>query len=155
MGRTADMIPSISWEELATLRLSDFVPAKLIRELQDWEFMDRLWVGEATGFTEWLRLADDPEVLRSMALDLVGLESGTVDAILKRLGLPLHPAMTRDQLKSTLGEPASVKVFPGAKERETLTYPAPPSGGYRLSCTVQKTAGLTYLVVMRGDVTGL
>jgi hypothetical protein len=147
-------VPSISWDEFATLRLSQFVPAKLVRGLEDWEYVERLWVGEATGFTEWLRLADDPEVLRSMALDLAGLERGTVDAVLKRLGLVLHPAMTRDEVTSTLGEPASVQVFPGAKDRETLTYPAPPSAGYGLSCTVQRTAGLTYLVIMRGDVTG-
>ena len=31
--------------------------------------MDQMWVGEAVGFSEWLRLRDKPETLRSLAID--------------------------------------------------------------------------------------
>jgi hypothetical protein len=145
-------IPSISWDAFGRLRLSQFVAAKRIRPLEDWDFMERIWVGEAAGFSEWLRLADDPEVLRSLALDLANLEGDAVAAVLERLGLPLRHAMTRDEVVRILGEPTKVESFPRAKDRETLIYAPTPSGRYHLSCTVQQAAGLTYLVVMRDDV---
>jgi hypothetical protein len=106
--------PEISWGDFATLRLSQFIPAAEINALRDWEFMDLRWIGEAVGFTEWLRRKDDPNVLRSIALDLDALDASVVDAVLERLNLPLHAGMTRKRLVRLLGEPTNVLVFPKA-----------------------------------------
>jgi hypothetical protein len=147
--------PELSWDDFAKLRLLEFVPGSSIRTLRDWEFMEHVWVGEAAGFTEWLRRRDDPKVLRSMALDLDALEERVVDAILNRVSVPLHAGMTRKRLERLLGEPTRVQAFPKAPDRETLIYDGPASpGGYRLSCTVKKRGGLTYLVIMCGDWEG-
>ena len=147
--------PELSWDDFGKLRLSQCVSGSAIRALRDWEFMEHLWVGEAAGFTEWLRRKDDPKVLRSMALDLDALGDSVVDAVLKRLGLPLPAGMTRKRVERLLGKPTRVHVFPKALDRETLIYDTPASpGGYRLSCTVKKTGGLIYLVIMRGDWEG-
>ncbi len=144
--------PEISWGEFAKLRLSQFIPAAEIRALRDWEFMNLRWVGEAVGFTEWLRRKDDPKVLRSIALDLDALDASVVDTVLECLKLPLRAGMTRKRLVRLLGEPTNVLVLPKAGDRETLIYDAARSAGsYRLSCTAKKVGGLAYLVVMRGD----
>ena len=144
--------PEISWGDFARLRLLQFVPAAEIHALRDWEFMDLRWVGEAMGFTEWLRRKDDPRVLRSIALELDALDARVVDAVLERLKLPLHAGMTRKSLVRLLGEPTNVLVFPKAGDRATLIYDASRSAGsYRLACTAKKVGGLAYLVVMRGD----
>jgi hypothetical protein len=143
--------PELSWDDFARLRLAEFVPRSAIRVLRNFEFREHVWVGEAAGFTEWLRRKDDPAVLRSMALDLDALGERVVEAILHRVGLPLHAGMTRTRLGHILGGPTSVHRFPRAPDRETLTYEATSPDSYALSCTVKKAGGLVYLVILRGD----
>ena len=58
----------ISIHEFGALRLVDFVPSSKIVLLEDWEYLDRPWFGEAIQFSEWLRLDVDPDVLRSLAI---------------------------------------------------------------------------------------
>lgn len=53
----------------AKLRLAQFRPDAEVAELDNWEFMGRIWVGEAVGCSEWLRLEVTPETLRSLAID--------------------------------------------------------------------------------------
>lgn len=60
----------VSHAEFGWLRLADYVSTQEIVQLVDWEYLDHDWVGEAIGFTEWLRLESEPEVLRSIALAL-------------------------------------------------------------------------------------
>src|SRR6516165_5206795 len=97
-----DLIP---YERFGKLRLSQFFPDRKvvndpkdrgkgkrfvqndITELEDWEFMDRVWVGEAIGFTEWLRLQDDPKVLRSISLHLAELPKSVAEAVFQTIGL--------------------------------------------------------------------
>src|SRR6516162_9783919 len=59
----------ISHVGFGKLRLAQFRPDAEIAELENWEFMDHLWVGEAVGYSEWLRLVDKSETLRSLAID--------------------------------------------------------------------------------------
>jgi hypothetical protein len=63
----------ISHDAFGRLRLAHFVAAERLEQLRGWEYLDRCWVGEASGFTEWPRLESDPEVTRSVAIDLVAL----------------------------------------------------------------------------------
>ena len=50
------------------LRLSQFRKDTEIAELEDWEYEERIWVGEAIKFSEWLRTVEDPEALGSLAI---------------------------------------------------------------------------------------
>src|SRR3954447_21497271 len=53
-----EMIPHTKFGQL---RLKQFLPDADIAELEDWEYEERVWVGEAVGFSEWLRPVEDPE----------------------------------------------------------------------------------------------
>jgi hypothetical protein len=143
--------PEISWDAFAELRLAQFLPKQAIRRLRQWEFMDRVWVGEAAGFTEWLRLEDEPRVLRSMALDFARLADDAAERMLARLGTALRPGMDRRAVSKALGEPDHIETFPRAPDRETLVFLAPRTSGYHLHCTLQRKSGLVFLLLLRGD----
>lgn len=143
--------PTLSWEDFGRSRLSEFVRATDVDTLAGWEFLDRHWLGEAVGFTEWLRLEADPDVLRAVSLDLPALGDEVAERILSRLGSTLRPGMTRPEVESMLGPPTEAQVFPAAKDRVTLTYPAQGDEDYHLECTIHEARGLVYLVVLRGD----
>lgn len=137
--------PMISYAQFGKLRLSDFLPLESISPLADWEFMEHLWMGEACGFSEWLRLESDPEVLRSLAIDFNSFPAKSAAKVLKAIDLPLSKGMTIDELRKTLGEPYEKLVF--AKDRATSEFRT-TRPKYNLSCTVLNDGGLVYLVVM-------
>jgi hypothetical protein len=93
----------VSHAEFGQLRLADFVSTHDIVQLVGWEYLGHDWVGEATGFTEWLRLESEPAVLRSIALALQTLPASVSAAVLSRLHLPLHLGMTVDDIVAELG----------------------------------------------------
>lgn len=97
----------ISHEEFAVLRLAQFLPAEEIQTLNDWEFLDRIWIGEARGFSEWLRLADEPDVLRSLSLDFDEFPAACTHRVLGTIGLPVRAGMRLDDLRRVLGEPTA------------------------------------------------
>jgi hypothetical protein len=78
------------------LRLADFVRPDDLVPLRNWEYLERIWVGEAWGFTAWLRLESDPEVTRSVELALPALPASTAKTMLAALGLPLRYGMSRE-----------------------------------------------------------
>ena len=135
----------ISHDAFARLRLKQFLPPDAIAPLTDWEFLGRFWIGEGHGFTQWLRLEDDPSVLRSLAVDFHALPDVVVDAILTRLDLPVRRGMTIDQLRRVLGEPREVQTFVTDRLSYDFDYGEPDE--YDVSCTVLNDGGLTYLVV--------
>jgi len=137
----------IDYAEFSRLRLSDFVrdPAD-VADLSDWEFMEHLWVGEALGLTEWLRLAEEPDVLRSLSLDLPTLPDSLAGRMLDALDLPLHFGMSLSELVLRLGEPTDVLRF--GRDRTTYEFRVGETDVYDLSCTVHHRDGLIYLVVM-------
>ena len=85
----------INYNKFRALRLSQFVEASCISKLEKWAFIDRVWVGEAVGFTEWLRPSERPEYLESISMDLTELEHGVAEEMFETLRLPLGSGMTR------------------------------------------------------------
>ncbi len=137
----------ITHRELAPLRLEDFLPPTAeIEEVDGWEFMDRVWLGEVYGFTEWLRLRDDPQVLRSVSLDLAYLDQDVADRILSTLQLPLEYGMELAEVNEVLGPPAGQLAL--VPERITYEYLAGNRDKYYISATIDHQDGLVYLVVM-------
>jgi hypothetical protein len=136
----------ISQDQFGKLRLAQFRPEADIVELADWEFMDELWVGEAVGFSEWLRLQTEPMVLRSLAVDFTEFPEAAALAVLQTIELPIQRGMSDVELKARLGEP--VEEFRFVADRITYKFAVPGPHRYNVSCTVLKQGGLSYLVVM-------
>jgi hypothetical protein len=110
----------LTHNEFQKLRLSQFVDAREITELVDWEFLGHEWVGEAIGFTEWLRPRSSPDLLGSIALDLGELPTQVAEACLSCIGLPLRRHMTRSQLVDLFGEP--LRTFRFLEDRATHEF---------------------------------
>jgi hypothetical protein len=136
----------ISYDSFGRLRLADFLPARRIRSLQGWEFEGRVWVGEAAGFSEWLRLSHDPEVLRAIAIDFESFPPRAANRVLAKLGLAVRRGMTAGKLEAVLGP--STRTLRFAADRETYEFRTAESQPYQISCTVLDEGGLTYLSVM-------
>jgi hypothetical protein len=136
----------ISHARFGKLRLSDFRPDAEIAELDDWEFMDHTWIGEAIGFSEWLRLEDKPETLKSLAIDFAEFPERAAADVLSAIDLPVRAGMKLNKLRALLGKPVKEQRF--VKDRVTydFVFRGPPR--YAVSCTVLNKGGLTYLVVM-------
>ncbi len=136
----------ILYKSFGELRLVQFVPDVQIEELHNWEFMDRIWVGEAVGFSEWLRLKDDSSTLRSLAISFSELPELAVVKILNKLGLPIHREMSIKQLGEVLGKPYKSEQF--CDDRITYEFLFGEPQPYEISCTVLNEGGLSYLVIM-------
>jgi hypothetical protein len=136
----------ISHKQFGTMRLAQFLQDHEIAELKHWEFMDQLWIGEAVGFSEWLRLEDEPEVLRSLAIDFSRFPKQAAAEVLRTIGLPVQRGMELVDLRRILGDP--VKQFRFAKDRVTYDFATPGTPRYDVSCTLLNNGGLTYLVIM-------
>src|SRR5262245_40033842 len=136
----------ISHTRFGKLRLAQFRSHDDISELAGWEFRDALWVGEAVGFSEWLRLESDPEVLRSLAIDFAEFPAEAAVAVLRAIDLPVRAGMSARNLRALFGEPAAVHRFVADRATYEFVVAGPPR--YNVSCTVLKRGGLTYLVVM-------
>ena len=136
----------ISYTRFGKLRLTQFRPDADIADLAGWEFMDDVWVGEAIGFSEWLRLESDPEVLRSLALDFAEFPADAADTVLRAIDLPVRAGMSAPELQTLFGDPVKQLRFVA----DRITYKFVVSGPhYSVSCTVLNDGGLSYLVVMR------
>ena len=127
------------------MRLRHF--ADDVVDLDGWEFMGRLWVGEAIGFSEWLRPADDPARLGSLALDLCDLPPDLSARVLDRLHLPLSRGMDLARIRGRLGDPVGTQRF--VSDRCSFKFSI---DGYSISCTVHDADGLIYVVVMPSAV---
>jgi hypothetical protein len=136
---------AISHDEFGRLRLATFLPADTLVKLNNWEYLGELWLGEAAGFTEWLRLESDPDVLRSVALDLVALPERAAQEILSSIQIPLCRGMSTAQIVDVLGNPVDTERF--TDDRITLNYKLNPLDAYEVSCTVDDVQGLVYLTV--------
>lgn len=132
----------LSYRDFSCMRLSDFVrdPAPL----DDWEFMGRLWVGEALGFTEWLCPAEKPTELGSLSVDLVAFEHW--EDVLRRLQLPLKKGMRLTDVQQVLGRPTRRIEWEPTRFDAEFIYP--PSQPYWISCTFRDADGLIYLTIM-------
>ena len=144
------MVDLIPYSRFGRLRLADFAPSgAAVVEFDDWEFMDDRWVGEAVGtFTEFLRLEEEPAVVRAVALDLAELPPAVAGAVLGAIGLPLAPGMGAATIEARLGPAASVERAPTAPDRQTLNFTCGAAEPYAVACTVHTADGLVYVVVM-------
>lgn len=133
-----------SYEDFGALRLKAFV-SRGVRALQNWEYADERWVGEAIGFTEILRLERDPEVVRSVAVALVDLPERVQAALLGAIGLPLRRGMTLGQITRVLGKPTGTHKF--VPDRTTYEFRV-GSPRYRVSCTILAEGGLIYVTML-------
>ena len=136
----------ISHTDFGMLRLAQFRPDDEIAELDNWEFMDHIWVGEAIGFSEWLRLEDEPETLRSLAIDFSEFPEPAAEQVLRAIDLPVRAGMKLNELRALLGEPVDEQRFVEDRVSYEFVVPGPPR--YEVSCTVLNRGGLRYLVVM-------
>ena len=136
----------IPYDEFGCLRLAAFLPDADLAQLEMWEFQNHEWLGEALGFSEWLRLQDDPEVLRSLAIAFSEFPAPTAESVLRTIQLPVRAGMSLRELDSLLGPRIAEYRF--VPDRVTCEYFTPEPHRYRVSCTVMNDSGLSYLVVM-------
>ena len=136
----------IPFRDFAALRLARFArPGDEVVRLEDWEFQDDVWVGEALGLTQFLRRRSEPETLRAVGLDLEGLPDATTQALMDALDLPLRFGMTEDEIRARMGNPSGAVAFAGSS---SLEFEVRAEGGaYTVSCTVDPEDGLVYLDV--------
>jgi len=136
----------ISHARFGKLRLAQFRPDAEIAHLGNWEFMDHFWVGEAVGFSEWLRLKKKPATLRSLAIDFSEFPKQAAAEVMRAIELPIRRGMEIVELQKLLGKPRREERF--VKDRVSYEFVVAGPPKYNLSCTVLKKGGLTYLVVM-------
>jgi hypothetical protein len=132
-------------EEFGKLRLGQFATCG-VRALKDWEYLEELWVGEAIGFTEVLRLARDPKVVRSVAVDLVELPARVQTRLLEAVGVPLCRGMTLSEITALLGKPQGASML--VPDRATYEFRIGTRWRYRVSCTIRKKVGLIYFTMV-------
>ncbi len=135
----------ISYHKFGELRLGQFLAVRDVTELQNWEFEGYMWVGEAFGFSEWLRLESDPTSLRSLSIDFTEFPSEASRKVLKTLGLPLRQGMVMTEIEDILGEPCD--EFTYVADRKSYEFMTRGRESFIVSCTVLNEGGLTYLVV--------
>ncbi len=121
----------ISHKRFGELRLAHFLPRTELAALSNWKFMERLWLGEALGFSEWLRLEDDPEILRSLSLDFSEFPKPAAVAVLETIELSICPGMHAAELTSVLGAPAEERRFVEDRVSYEFLLAGPPSTGCR------------------------
>ena len=136
----------ISHADFSRLRLSTFVGEENVDLLQDWEYLDHVWVGEAVGFSEWLCLESRPDELGSLAIDFIDLDAPVIRDIMSVLRLPLRAGMDAGELSTLFGEPQKRQTFKA--DRETLTYRVGGREAFTLSCTVKHEGGLVYCTLL-------
>src|SRR5689334_21055614 len=97
----------IPYERFGTLRLIHFLANADVVAL-DYVILDkewRLWGGEARGFSEWLRLDVEPDVLRSLAIDFTDFPQASAEDVLRTIELPVRRGMGIQELCGLLDEP--------------------------------------------------
>ena len=136
----------ISFAEFAGLRLLPFVrDASEVVPLGEWEFMDDLWTGEAIGFTQFLRLEEEPGVLRALALDLEMLPDSVAQAVLAAVEVPLWYGMDEDEVVRRMGPPTGAVRY---GSRATVEFTVDAGVRYEVSCTLTPGEGLVYLCIL-------
>lgn len=139
----------ISHELFGRLRLADFAPAGTkVVQLEDWEYLNRLWIGEAIGFTEWLRDVERPDVLGALSLALLALPDEMSQSVLAVLQLPLMRGMKYDQVAGALGEPVRSRQY--VNGQSTFDFQCGKRWQYRVGCTIRDEDGLCYITVVAG-----
>lgn len=142
----------INHSDFAKLRLENFISSKdQLESLTGWEFMGDYWIGEAIGFTEWLRLEVKPEETKSISINLDDFDSDELSNIFKTLKIPLKAGMTSEEIKKILGTPLNTESF--VADRKSFDFIVGNKDEYYVSCTVVDKIGFTYFVMMNHEKT--
>jgi hypothetical protein len=136
----------ITYREFEKLRLESFVTnPKEIRRLKNFEFMDKLWTGQAIGFTEWLQTGRLVKSTESISVDFDGLSKEEVNNILSTLDIDIKRGMEQRQVLELFGKPNKILTF--VEDRKTFEYLIGKEEKYYLSLTVHNSEGLIYFVL--------
>ncbi len=133
----------ISKLEFGKLRLSQFIDRDQIDELDQWEYMGRLNIGEAHGFSEWIRTIERPDFLWCLSLDLPTFPCP--DKVLERLDVPLSAGANEDSVRLALGDPLEDTTL--RPDRRSYRFGFPASEPYCIDCTFDLSGELKYLIV--------
>ena len=136
----------IPYDNFGRLRLGAFLPTTDLERLEDWEFQSHVWIGESLGFSEWLRLEEDPDVLRSLAIHFPEFPAKEAHSVLHAIQLPVRAGMSLRDLDHLFGP--RVAEYRQVADRVTCEYLTPAPHRYRVSCTALHDGGLTHLAVM-------
>lgn len=136
----------INFSAFGKLRLAHFVAQEKLVAVENWEFMGNIWVGETYGFTEWLRLEDEPQILRSLSLDLDDLELEIQNSIWHVLDLPLRQRMKYADISDVIGKADEQDQF--INDRISYKFAGRFEDKYTIDCTVHEDKGLIYAIVM-------
>lgn len=108
--------------------------------------MGDMRIGEAIGFTEWLRLVREPDITQSISLDLDELPTEIYENVFDVLGLPLDLGMYEDKLESLIGTAVEEESY--ADDRKSLVYLVRMDEKFYISSTIKHEGGLIYFVIM-------
>ncbi len=141
----------ISYEQFGKLRLRHFVPdPDAISETADWEWEGSLWFNEGIGFTSFSRHAHAPAETGGLEVCFSELPPSFAERLLRSIGLPLRPGMSRDEVLFAFGEPTATHEF--APDRRTYDFAVGSTQPYVVGCTIQDTSGLVHVCVIRPDL---
>ena len=133
------MIPLHDFEQL---RLRDYLPPEDTGEVEGWEFLDRVWHAEISGFTAMLSSPREPGVTRCVVVHASALPVGVARRLLEKLDLGLEPGANLREVRRALGTPVRELRF--TPDRVTLEF---QRGQWTVSTTVHEGDGLIYLYV--------
>lgn len=139
----------ITYQDFHAIRLSDFYTGADIREIENYEFMGELWVGELSGFNTCLRLLAEPEETRAISLDFTKEDAEMAGRVLEALQLPVTKACSEADLTALFGAPQ--KKLRLAKDTITLDFIIGEQCVYYLSCTLHHISGLMYLDIVQEE----
>jgi len=136
--------PMIDHDTFGKLRLVDFQPPSKVYNFDDYRLLGRIWVGESRGFTKFIRLPEQPHVVRLVELDLFRLKPRAISRIFNALDLPLARGMPLAEVEELLGKGKVQKQFVADRLSYEFHIPSPR---YNVNCTVLNDGGLIYVVV--------
>ncbi|WP_298713519.1 hypothetical protein [Chitinophaga sp.] len=136
----------IAYQDFHAIRLSDFYDGPDYQEVEDYDFMGEIWVGELCGFNTFLRPVSLPNETRAISLDFTKDHDGMALRVLEALELPIPANCTQSQMTDICGEPR--KVVKLAKDTVTMDFVIGDRCRYLVSCTIHQQNGLMYLDVV-------
>jgi hypothetical protein len=135
----------INYDSFYKLKLSDFFADKEgIETLENWEFMDDIWFGEAIGFSEWLVLQHNIKE-KSISLDLNDFSDDMLSKIASALNLNIVKGLSKDAVMKQFGHPKNTVSF--VSDRVSFEYIIGSIEKYYLSLTITDDEGLIYVVL--------
>jgi hypothetical protein len=111
--------------------------------------MGGIWVGEADGFTAFLRPESSPDALGSIELDLLELPTDLGARLLAAIRLPLQFGMSLAQVQDVIGKPVNTHHF--VPDRTSFDFVVGTRWPYQVGCTIHESKGLIHVGVIRRD----